>query len=88
MAKKKGGHIHKKMKYSDELKIVTGKSSGTRAEAVKGIWDHIKKYHLRENGVLKPDPALKNLFGKHKIPTGKKFLGFVAQQVSENLKPM
>jgi chromatin remodeling complex protein RSC6 len=63
--------LNQKLRPSPELsKIVGGSQSVTRAEAVKKLWDYVKKNNLQnpenKREILANDD-LKPLFGKDKI---------------------
>ena len=63
--------LSQKLKPSKQLAIVLGGDNAvSRAEAVKGIWDYVKKHNLQnpENRrEILADESLKPLFGKNKI---------------------
>ena len=63
--------LNQKLRPSPELsKIVGGSQPVTRAEAVKKLWDYVKKNNLqnpKNKREILADDDLKPLFGKDKI---------------------
>ncbi len=81
--------VKKKYQFSNELRAIGAKKSGTRAEAVKAIWDYAKENDLKEAKKVKgrntagivPDELLKDVFGSSKWHG----MGDIAKAVSANL---
>lgn len=88
MAKKKTG-VGKVYLFSQELVNIGAKKKGTRADAVKAIWDYAKSNELNETRKVKgrnsagilPDELLQEVFDSKKWHG----MGDIAKAVSENL---
>ena len=64
------GGLNTKLEFSDDLEDVTGKRSGTRAQATKWFWDYVKENDLqnpKNRREILCDSKLKKLCGKSKI---------------------
>ena len=60
----RGAALKKKYDFSEVLAEIVGKDSGTRADAVKGVWNYIRKHDLKEEGgPIHPDDLLAEAFG-------------------------
>ena len=63
--------LTQKLKPSNQLANILGSSqSVSRAEAVKGLWDYVKKHNLqnpKNKREILADDKLRPLFGKEKI---------------------
>jgi chromatin remodeling complex protein RSC6 len=81
--------VNKKFSFSDELQAIGAKKKGTRADAVKAIWDYAKSEGLNETkkvkgrnmAGIKPDEYLADVFGSSKWHG----MGDIARAVSANL---
>jgi len=79
----------KKYEFSEELQNIGAKSKGTRADAVKAIWDYAKENDLKQTkkvkgrnmAGIKPDSELSEVFGSSKWHG----MGDIARAVSDNL---
>jgi DNA topoisomerase-1 len=66
--KKKSGQPKKKL--SKELEAITGESELSRPEAVKKMWDYIKKHDLQDpknKRIINPDAKLAKVIGKKPV---------------------
>lgn len=66
MAEKKTNALQKPLTPSDDLTNVIGKGQVARSEAVKKMWDYIKKNNLqdaKDKRQINADDKLKPIFG-------------------------
>lgn len=86
-----GKGLQKELEFSDEFYEVTGVDVGTRAEAVKAVWDYAKENELntskskngRNQAVIICDNNLASLCSKSKGTA--LFMGDIARLVSANI---
>ncbi|WP_194743284.1 SWIB/MDM2 domain-containing protein [Thermaurantiacus tibetensis] len=67
MATKKPNALQTPLTPSAELAAIVGKDAIARGEAVKRVWDYIKKHNLQDSKDkrrINADAALKRVFGR------------------------
>lgn len=62
--------IHADKRLSTALSAVCGADVMSRQDAVRGIWNYIKKKGLKKKGMIYPDEALKRVLGDAEAFTG------------------
>lgn len=84
MAKKKASGLDKKVELSEDLSDFMGKSSASRAQITKKIWEHIKKEDLQDpddKRTILPDDVLEPILGSKPISMFK-----IATKISEHVE--